>query len=188
MHRFFSKNGEILLALFFTNPGKAFYMQEIGQIIGKKPGVFQKAINALEEEGILQSTYQANARFFKVNANYPLYKELKKMIDKTAGITEKLRAALKKIDEVQCAILYGSFAKHTERSDSDVDLLIIGRKGVEKVLLNVVRKMERGFQREINYKIYSSSEFSDKWEKGDAFLEEVMNNRYIILKGDPNAL
>lgn len=187
MRRLFSKNREKLLALFFTNPEKSFYMQEIGKIIGKKPGVFQKTINNLEEEGILQSAYQANARFFRVNPNYPLYPELKKMVEKTVGITEKLRTAFQKIREIQCAILYGSFAKKMERSDSDVDLIIIGTKNVEEVLLKAVRKMEKEFQREINYKIYSPSEFSTKRRGGDPFLEEILMDKYIVVKGSLNA-
>lgn len=34
-----TKNRAELLKLFFTNPDRDFYMQEIGRILGKKPGI-----------------------------------------------------------------------------------------------------------------------------------------------------
>ena len=55
MKRFLSKNQLLLLQLFYTNPEKSFYMQEIGKILGKKPGVFQRTLNSLAQEGLLKS-------------------------------------------------------------------------------------------------------------------------------------
>ena len=49
-------------------------MQEIGRILGKKTGAFQRTLNNLVSEGTLESEYKANARYFKANKNYPLLK------------------------------------------------------------------------------------------------------------------
>jgi hypothetical protein len=70
-----TKNKAELPKLFFTNPEKSFYMQEIGRILGRKPGVFQRTLNNMVAEGILKSEYKANARYFGINRQYPLYKE-----------------------------------------------------------------------------------------------------------------
>lgn len=80
-----TKNKAKLLRLFYADPSRAFYMQEIGRALGKKPGVFQRTLNKMEEEGILSSEYKANARYFKANTKYPIYKELKSIISKTSG-------------------------------------------------------------------------------------------------------
>lgn len=77
-----NKNTTRLLKLFYKHPGQAFYMQEIGRMIGKKPGVFQRAIYNLAKQGILTSEYKANARFFRINKSCPIYKELKSIISK----------------------------------------------------------------------------------------------------------
>ena len=79
-----AKNKSKLLKLFFSFPDKSFYMQEIGRILHKKPGVFQKTLNNLEKEGILKSEFHANARFFRINKSYPVYNELKSIISKQA--------------------------------------------------------------------------------------------------------
>ncbi|MDD5681247.1 MAG: TolC family protein [Candidatus Omnitrophica bacterium] len=79
-----TKNRAKLLKLFYAHPDRAFYMQEIGRVLGKKPGVFQRTLNKMEEQGILRSEYKANARYFKANTKYPIYKELKSIIFKTS--------------------------------------------------------------------------------------------------------
>lgn len=79
-----TKNRAKLLRLFYADPDRAFYMQEIGRALGKKPGVFQRTLNKMEEQGILRSEYKANARYFKANTHYSIYKELKSIIFKTS--------------------------------------------------------------------------------------------------------
>ena len=61
------------------------------RILGKKQGIFQRTLNNLVSEGILESEYRANARYFKVNKNYPLYKELKSIVFKTVGVSGSLK-------------------------------------------------------------------------------------------------
>jgi len=82
--RILPKNTVRLLKLFYAHPDKQFYMQEIGRILGKKPGVFQRSLNSLHSDGLLLSEYKANARFFSINKRHPIYSELKSIISKTA--------------------------------------------------------------------------------------------------------
>ncbi len=81
-----SKSTVELLKLFYKHPESQFYIQEIGRLLGKKPGVFQRTLNNLQKDGLLLSEYKANARFFRINKNYFIYNELKSIIDKSAKI------------------------------------------------------------------------------------------------------
>lgn len=81
-----NKNTLRLLKLFYEHPEGQFYIQEIGRLLGKKPGVFQRALNNLYKDGLLLSEYKANARFFRINKKYYIYNELKSIIDKSAKI------------------------------------------------------------------------------------------------------
>ncbi len=188
MKRFLSKNQLLLLRLLYTNPEKSFYMQEIGRILGKKPGVFQRTLNGLVEDGLLSSKYRGHARFFQSNVRHPLYPELRKIVEKTAGVGETLRCLFGRIKGVKVALLYGSFAKGKERKDSDIDLLVVGNPRTEDQLLKQIPKLEKEFQREINYKLYSDKEYREKRAKRDPFLEEVLADQTIVLKGSPDAV
>ncbi|HEC66195.1 MAG TPA: hypothetical protein ENI23_12965 [bacterium] len=120
-----TKNRAELLKLFFTNSDQAFYMQEIGRILGKKPGTFQRTLNNLVSEGTLESEYRANARYFKVNKGYPLLEELKSIVFKTVGVSGSLKDLLKRVGNVEFAFVYGSFAKAKEDCMSDIDLVLL---------------------------------------------------------------
>ncbi len=84
--KLFSKNKLKLLKLFYDHPSSQFYIQEIGRKLGKKPGVFQRALNNLYKDGLLLSEYKANARFFSINTRNPIYNELKSIVSKTTCI------------------------------------------------------------------------------------------------------
>ena len=137
-----TKNRAELLGLFFTNPDRSFYMQEIGRILNKKPGYFQKTINNMEEEGVLVSEHKANARYFKVNKKYHLYPELKSIVFKTVGVAGSLRESLKQIKNIKFSFIYGSYAKSAENYLSDIDLVVIGSID-EDALIKELDKMEK---------------------------------------------
>ena len=40
-----TKNQSLVLSIFFANPDKTFYLRELGRMLKKEPGVFQKDIN-----------------------------------------------------------------------------------------------------------------------------------------------
>jgi predicted transcriptional regulator len=84
--RLIAKNKLKLLRLFYSHPEQEYYIQEIGRVLGNKPGAYQRALNDLEKEGILSSYYRANARFFKTNKHYPMYAELKSIVYKTKNV------------------------------------------------------------------------------------------------------
>lgn len=76
-----------LLKLFYDHPEEQFYIQEIGKLLGKKPGVFQRTLNNLYNDGLLESEYKANSRFFKINKKHPIYAELRSIVLKSAKLS-----------------------------------------------------------------------------------------------------
>lgn len=182
-----TKNRAELLKLFLTNPDRSFYMQEVGRILGKKPGTFQRTLNNMVKEGILTSEYRANARYFKANTNYPLFKELKSIVFKTVGISGSLKEVLEKIGNIKFAFIYGSYAKAKETYLSDIDLLIIGNPD-EDELIKELDKLEKKLQREINYKLYSIIELKKEITKKEPFILDILRNKKVMLIGDENGL
>jgi len=182
-----TKNRAELLKLFLTNPEKAFYMQEIGRILEKKPGTFQRTLNNMVSEGILTSEYRANARFFKANKKYPIYKELKSIVFKTVGIQGSIREMLEEIGNIKFAFIYGSYAKGKENYLSDIDLVIIGSPNEDK-LIEELDELEKKIRREISYKIYSFKELKNEIKKKEPFTLEILRDKKIVLIGRLNEL
>ncbi len=182
-----TKNRAELLRLFFTNPERSFYMQEVGRILGKKPGVFQRTLNNLVSEGIVESEHKANVRYFKANKHYPLYKELKSIVFKTVGVEASLKAELERVGNIQLAFIYGSYAKGKENYLSDIDLVIMGDPD-EDGLIKKLDRLEDKLQREINYKLYKLKEFAREVKQDEPFVLEILKEKRIILIGDEDAL
>ncbi len=185
--KLFTKNRAKLLSLFFTNPDKSFYMQEIGRILNKNPGVFQRTLNNMTSEGILVSEYRANSRYFTVNKNNPIYKELKSIIFKTIGISGSIKQALEELKNLKLAFIYGSYAKNQENYLSDIDIIIIGNPD-EEILINKLDSLEKKLQREINYKIYSYNNLEKEITEKEPFIINILEDRKIMLVGSENEI
>jgi len=46
-----------------------------------------------------------------------------------------------------------------------------------------LQAMEKKVKREINYRIYLKAEFKNKISRHDGFLQEILKDKYVLLKG-----
>jgi predicted nucleotidyltransferase len=182
-----SRNKALLLRLFYTNPDHQFYIHEIGRILDKKPGVFQRTLYEMEREGILRSEYKANARYFRANRDYPLYDEYKSIVFKTIGVIGSVKEVLEKAGPIDFSFVYGSFAKSKENYLSDIDVVIIGSPDEDKILRDF-EKLEEQLKREINFKLYSLKEFLTGFRHKDPFLLGILKDQRIMLIGGEDEL
>jgi predicted nucleotidyltransferase len=172
----FTKNQILILEIFFNHPERSYYLRELALLMGKEPGVFQKDINKLIEKGILEDYFEANRRFFKLNKKSSILKELKLIFFKTLGIKGRLGEELKKIPGIKEAFIYGSFARGEEKTTSDVDLFIIGSIDENK-LIDMIIRLEKKFNREINYSLMTEKEFEKKLKE-----KKFIFNQYFKTK------
>ncbi|MDD5672674.1 MAG: nucleotidyltransferase domain-containing protein [Chitinivibrionales bacterium] len=180
----FSKNQLETLALFFAHPGEEFNLSRIGESLSKKPGVFQRGINALEKSGILISRNKANQRLFSINKTYPFLSEIRSIVNKITGVEGLLRDFAEKSGPIKTALIFGSYAKDRLTPASDIDLLLVTEgKKIEDEIIAALHAVEQKIKREINYRIFLRPEFNRKIKSRDAFLGEILRDKYILLKG-----
>jgi predicted nucleotidyltransferase len=180
----FTDNQIQILTVLTGHPAREYYLSELGAILKKHPGTFQRGLNSLQKRGLVLSRKKGNQRLFKINQAHPLFTEIKSIAQKTGGAEALLEAAVKKIKGIDAALIYGSYAKGVMRADSDVDILVVASDPeTEDALLKEFGVIERRLQREVNYKIYAKNEFAKKMRNKDPFLTEVLSDKYILLKG-----
>lgn len=182
----FLKNakGEIL-NLMFLNPDKKYYLAEIAKILGKESSAYQKYIENFIQNGLFCNKRIGNMRFFWLNKDYQLYNEIKNIISKTIGIEARLKILLEKIDSVEIAFIFGSFATDKFNSNSDIDLFLVGEEN-QNTIIEQITKLETEINRNINYHIYSKKEVSNKIDNKNDFINNIFNREIILLKGDIN--
>lgn len=77
------------------------------------------------------------------------------------GAPAEIKEALKGIEGIETAFIYGSLAKREEISGSDIDLLIVGNIDEDKLVENLP-SLERRLGREINFSVYGLEELGKK--------------------------
>lgn len=184
----FLKNGTgQLLQVFFQDPERKLYIRELGKLLNKEPGYFQRILNNLVEEGLLIDEREANLRYFKLNKEYPLYEELKQIISKTLGIELKLKELSNELEKIKYAFIFGSIAANKENGYSDIDLMLIGNVDQE-FLTEKISKLEKELGRIINYHIYHKAEIAKKLKEKNDFIVKILKEEKIILKGNIDEL
>ncbi len=175
-----------LLAYSFTHPDENYYVRELSHLINEDPGNLSRELKRLEDEGLYTSLTKGKVKFFSLNKRYPLYGELKKIIFKTEGVQGSLKELIQRYEGIALAFLYGSYAKSRENRGSDIDLVVVG-KFPRDPFTRDIRELESRLNREINFTHYTESEFARERKKGGGFLNLILKDRIIVLKGRPGA-
>ena len=171
-----------LLAYYFTNPAARLHLRGLGEQLQVDPSNLSKEMRKLEREGLFRAEISGRQKYFQLNRRYPLYNEVRRIVAKTIGATPLLAEAFKRVDGVNEAYLYGSFARNQQDASSDVDILVIGTPRAD-VLAESVRKLERQLGREINYTVLTVKEFKSRQDRKDAFLANIWHNKRVSLIG-----
>lgn len=171
-----------LLVYYFTNPTARQHLRDLAKRLKIDPSNLSKELVRLEREGLFRSEVSGRQKYFQLNREYPLLEELRSIVAKTIGVGPLLGKALKRIEGVEEAYLYGSFARNQEDADSDIDVLVIGKPNNE-ALAESVQKLERQLGREINYTVLTRKELESRREHKDAFLESVWHSKRALIIG-----
>jgi len=171
-----------LLTYSFTHPDDNYYVRELAGLIDEDVGNLSRELRRLEEEGLYSSFSKGRIKFYSLNKKYPLYKELKRIIFKTEGVEGSLKDLVFRYKGIPFAFIHGSYAKNREKKISDIDLVLIG-KSPQNEFTRQIRDLESKLNREINFTFYSKEEFDKERKKQGGFLDVVLRDRIIILKG-----
>lgn len=177
-----SKARQRLLAYYFTNPTARHHLRDLADRLSIDPSNLSKELGRLEREGLFRSEVSGRQKYFHLNREYRLFSEVRNIVTKTIGVVPLITQSLKKIGEIEEAHLHGSFARNQQDAASDIDLLVIGSPR-ERVLAEAVRKLEKQLGREINYTVLTQHEFEVRRERKDAFLENIWQNKRVLLIG-----
>ncbi len=181
---FGSKTRSELLRLLFEGSHKAFYLRELERESGVNASGLLKEIKNLLKLDLITSRQDGNRIYYQANLNHPIYLELQSIIEKTSGTQAILKLALKD-PRIELALLFGSLAQGSERAESDVDLIVIGKIGL-RALSQLLIVPQQKISRAINPVVYTPEEFSIKLAAKNHFLSRVLEKEYVVLAGDMN--
>ena len=178
----FSDSQTRVFRWLFGHPQREFHLSELRRLTGLGSASLQRELNRLVSAGLLLSERVGNLRRFHANAHSPVYGELIALTRKTLGAEPLLREALLPLAaDLQGAWIYGSVAKQTDTSASDVDVMLMG-KGLRLArVLELLAPVEAQLGRKINPTCYTPAEFERRRAEADSFVNRVMAQPVIAL-------
>ena len=107
---FRSKARQQLLAYYFTNSTARHHLRDLAERLSLDPSNLSKELGRLERDGLFRSEMSGRQKYFQLNREYPLLNEVRKIVAKTIGAAPLIAQSLKRIEGIDEAYLYGSFA------------------------------------------------------------------------------
>ena len=162
--------GQKILELFFEKPFDEFHLRGVAKESNVSAPTAKTQLDKFVKEEFIEKKKKANLVLFKANTNNNRFRLLKtayslERIEKSKLI-EKLESEFNPLS----IVLFGSAARGEDDSESDLDLLIISKNKKELDL----SKFEKKLKREINYSVYSSSEWNKKAGRDKPFYQRIL--------------
>jgi predicted nucleotidyltransferase len=188
LQRLFSSRVRVkVLTHLFSHPDQPFYARSLAREISEHyNGVWQE-LNNLQRIGLLVSEQDGNVKHYRLNPDFPIHNELKRIILKTSGLGQAIREGVSGLGTVEWAFIYGSVAAGEEDLLSDIDLMLIGELDL-MALAEVIGRLEDQLGREINYMALTRTELACRLAKGEPFVENVFAGPKVILIGAEDRL
>lgn len=176
-----SKRQQKMLGALLLRPDRQYGSNELIAISGSGYGAGRRILEQFERSAIVVKSSRGNQRLYAANRRHPIYQELRSICFKTFGIAEVIAAELAPImDRISLAFVFGSIAHGTERTDSDIDLMVVGHIDVFD-LGQAIERIQNLLGRDVDLNLYSDEECNDL--QSDHVIAAIMSAERIMIIG-----
>ncbi|HXV61403.1 MAG TPA: nucleotidyltransferase domain-containing protein [Vicinamibacteria bacterium] len=182
-----TKTQQRVLGVLFGQPDRSFYASELIRRAGIGSGAVQRELARLERSGLVAARRVGHQKHYQANPESPLFSELRAIIQKTVGLAEPLRNGLLPIaTQIKAAFVYGSVAKKQDRSQSDIDLMVISDSLTHGEVFVALERVSRELGRQVTPTVYTSAEFSKRVKSKNAFVTRIPQQPRVWVIGSEN--
>ncbi|MBU1854439.1 MAG: nucleotidyltransferase domain-containing protein [Nanoarchaeota archaeon] len=169
-----------ILSLFTKGYDKYYYIREVEKLLGVSSRTALVTLAKLEKKGILESKTKGKIKIYSITKSalsrefFLLTEQYKRIVflENNHLIKEVLEKTDKHMQGI--IIIFGSYAKNTQKDDSDLDLFIVGKYDE-----NSIKEIGRKYGIKVNIKSYPMNIFEKKLFE-DILLKEVAENHILI--------
>ena len=169
-----------VLSKFAEDFNRRIYGRELVGKVSLSQKNIALTLGELEDEGILISKKEGNMKFFSLNLKNRGIKDILIQTEISMKLNslkkhKKIEHILKEDDRI--VGIFGSYAKGTEKTDSDLDLFIIGSKKPEDY-----DKKGKLFDLGISIKYFTDKQFIRLAEEKNALISEIMRSHILLFR------
>ena len=185
----FSKVQQRVLALIFGHPERSFYTSEIVRSVHSGTGAVERELSRLRRSGLVSVEHIGNQKHYRANRQSPVFEELTGLVLKTVASTEPLRKSLEPFaDNIRAAFVYGSVAKGTDTTQSDIDLMVIGDELDLAELYTALQNVEAVLRRKVSPIFLSPKDWRRKASQKGSFVGQLITQPKLFIFGSENDL
>jgi predicted transcriptional regulator with HTH domain len=166
---FSSQTRTKLLSTFLLHPEQEYFIRELTRLLGEQINSIRRELENLRRIGLVKSRHKNRKKYYRVDADFPLFADLRNIFAKEIQAESPVIASLKKLPGLVLVLLAGSFTG----TESKVDLLIVGsirRETLEALLL------QDPSLKNVKYSIFPEADFLYRLSLRDRFIREILND------------
>jgi len=187
LSRFFPSQTLLDVLLYFIlKPCDDIYLARVVDSTGKALIQVQRTVKRLLECGLLVKTTRHKKTYYKIDVKNVAFDELRQLAIQAKVFSEPFEADLKRLqNKVDFAFVYGSVAKGSNTTESDIDIFFVGsltHDDVRSFTFNLGRELVQ----EVNVIVFSPSKLEKLIAESDPFILNVLRDPKIWLYGDKN--
>jgi predicted nucleotidyltransferase len=178
-----------VLGLLFGQPERRFQSAELIRLVGSGTGAAHRLLMRLAATGLVETEKVGNQKYYRANADSPVFAELAGLVRKTVGLVVPLHAALAPLArKIAAAFVYGSIAKGTDTAASDVDLMVITDKLEYAEVFAALKDAEAALARPVNPTLMTRAEWRRKRAEADSFAARIAAQPRLFVLGSDDEL
>jgi len=117
-----------LVRYFAVNPDAAPHVRALERSTGLAPSSLKNELDRLLTLELLTRRSDGNKVRYCVNEDNLLWAQFRALVRQLSTPADVLPYALAEVEGVEGAFIFGSFAKGSERENSDVDVMVLGNE------------------------------------------------------------
>lgn len=180
----FRSDGQAQLLAELLIPAAEYSMAELSERSAIPYATVHREVSRLEDAGLLVERRVGNARLVRGNPDSPLLAPVRQILLTVTGPAVLIRQELDRLDGIECAFLFGSFAARAKGVEgppaNDIDLMVVGSPDPAAVY-QACRRVSDQVGRIVNPTILSMEE----WSENSGFLNEVRSSPIVEILGEP---
>ena len=194
---FGSKTRAKLLALFFENPEKSYYVREITRVIEEQINSVRRELTNLSSLGLVKIENYENKVYYSANMKHPFARPMTEIfarstsrgqnVDGVKTAEKALRSKWEEYVRPVANLVSGLIVTNRLPGQDGLDLLIIGDDRTHK-LTHWAEIVEKRQGKPLNYAILSREDYIYRRSVRDKFLTANVWSLQISEKYDPDKI
>lgn len=172
-----------ILKTMLPNPEEQLHVRAIVRAVGTEINAVRRELKRLYKLGLMKKRPSGNRIYYFVDTSHAYYPELLSLVAKEEGLGAEIIKNQKKLGDVKFAVLSRGYSRGRKSNVLDVDLFMVGAVNID-VLQEIVKKIEKEEEREINYSVLGEDEFIYRKRKNDTFVNRILMQSRTFLIGD----